>query len=92
LTIGLIVIALSGPAKDNYVFRLIALVLFFVGTYITAYGYFFYRNFQRRAFRDRMLLGEVSALQQEEKAIANAGTDFDSLWGLHKSASTYTMR
>lgn len=82
MTIGLIVIALSGPAKDNYVFRLIALVLFFVGTYITAYGYFFYRNFQRRAFRDRMLLGEVSALQQEEKAIANAGTDFDSLWAI----------
>jgi hypothetical protein len=76
-TIGLIVVALSGP-----VFQLIALTLFFIGTYITVYGYFFYRNFQRRAFEDGMLLGEVSALQQEESAIASAGTDFDSLWAI----------
>jgi len=42
----------------------------------------FYTQTTRQAFLDRLNLGLVSELQQQERDLADKGTDFDSLWAI----------
>jgi hypothetical protein len=72
----------AAVGEENWHDLLVYVMLVLALGLVASFGMTAYREMLRQAFSDRLALGLVSELQQQERDLADKGTDFDSLWAI----------